>query len=40
MSRKKSAPSSHTGRNAAGHTRDVKVERIGKVTIYRRDEAY
>jgi hypothetical protein len=30
----------HTGRTDAGHTRDVKVERIGKVTIYQRGEAY
>jgi len=36
MARKKS-PSAHT---AAGHTRDVKVERIGKVTIYQRGDTY
>jgi hypothetical protein len=30
----------HTGRTDAGHTRDVKVERIGKVTIYQRGEVY
>ena len=30
----------HTGRTEAGNTRDVKVERIGKVTIYKRGESY
>jgi hypothetical protein len=39
MPRKK-ARSGHTGRTAAGHTRDVKIERIGKVTIYQRGETY
>ena len=32
--------SGHTGRTAGGHTRDVKIERIGKVTIYKRGETY
>jgi hypothetical protein len=31
---------SHTGRTPAGHTRDVKVERIDRVTIYRRGTTY
>ena len=30
----------HSGRTPSGHTRDVKVERVGKVTIYRRGETY
>lgn len=33
-------PMGHTGFTANGNTRDVKVERIGKVTIYRRGERY
>jgi hypothetical protein len=34
MPRKKNPRQGHTGRTATGHTRDVKVERVGKVTIY------
>jgi hypothetical protein len=30
----------HSGRTEAGNTRDLKVERIGKVTIYKRGETY
>jgi hypothetical protein len=30
----------HTTRTAAGHTRDVKIERIGKVTIHKRGDTY
>src|SRR5579875_2604716 len=30
----------HTGQTASGNTRDVKVERIGKITIYKRGETY
>jgi hypothetical protein len=30
----------HSGRTERGHTRDVKVERVGKVTICKRDLAY
>jgi integrase len=30
----------HTGSTPGGNTRDVKVERIGKVTIYRRGKTY
>jgi site-specific recombinase XerD len=30
----------HTGRTTSGNTRDVKVERIGKVTIYKRGEVF
>ena len=39
MPRQKKA-AGHTGRTAAGHTRDVKVERVGPVTIYKRGHAY
>src|ERR1700739_1548727 len=40
MARKKNSRHRHTGRTASGNTRDVKVERIGKVTIYKRGETY
>ena len=40
MSRKHNASPGHTGRTTAGNTRDVKVERIGKVTIYKRGRVY
>lgn len=40
MPRKKDSFASHTGRTVAGNTRDVKVERIGKITIYKRGETY
>lgn len=40
MSRKKNSLSGHTGRTDGGHTRDVKVERIGRITIYKRGETY
>jgi integrase len=40
MPRKKKDFAGHTGRTAAGHTRDVKVERIGKVTVYKRGDVY
>ena len=33
-------PVGHTGRTEAGNTRDVKVERIGPVTIYKRGATY
>jgi integrase len=36
----KHSKSGHTGCTDAGHTRDVKVERIGKVTVYRRGSTY
>jgi hypothetical protein len=36
MPRKKSLIGNHSGRTDAGDTNDVKVERIGKVTIYKR----
>ena len=39
MPRKK-AFARHTGCTAAGHTRDVKVERVGKVTVYKRGDTY
>ncbi|HJZ54137.1 MAG TPA: hypothetical protein VKE74_04235, partial [Gemmataceae bacterium] len=40
MPRKSAAPAGHTGRTDSGHTRDVKVERIGPVTIYKRGKTY
>src|SRR5437016_77080 len=40
MTRTKKSPAGHTGRTLAGHTRDIKVERVGKVTIYKRGEVY
>lgn len=40
MPRKSAAPAGHTGRTAAGFTRDVKVERIGPVTVYKRGHSY
>jgi integrase len=40
MPRKKAPRNGHTGRTDAGHTRDVKVERVGKVTIYKRGAVY
>ena len=40
MPRKKNLATSHTGRTDTGHTKDVKVERIGKVTIYKRGLTY
>ena len=33
MSQKPEIPT-HTGRTEGGNTRDVKVERVGKVTVY------
>ena len=30
----------HTGTTPSGHTRDVRVERLGHVTIYKRGENY
>lgn len=40
MPRKGNGPVGHTGQTDAGHTRDVKVERIGPVTIYKRGSSY
>ena len=40
MPRKSNGPVGHTGQTDAGHTRDVKVERIGPVTIYKRGSTY
>jgi len=40
MSRKARGFSGHTGQTQAGHVRDVKVERIGLVTIYKRGLSY
>ncbi len=40
MPRKSAAPTGHTGRTGLGNTRDVNVERIGPITIYKRGNAY
>ena len=40
MPRKQSGPVGHTGQTDAGNIRDVKVDRIGPVTIYKRGETY
>lgn len=36
----KKSPKGHTGRTAGGNTRDLKVDRFGPVTIYKRGETY
>jgi hypothetical protein len=38
--RKSAAPTGHIGRTESGHARDVRVERIGPVTIYKRGNTY
>jgi hypothetical protein len=40
MPRKSKGSVGHTGQTEAGHTRDVKVERVGPVTIYKRGSSY
>jgi hypothetical protein len=40
MPRKSNSRNGHTGRTASGNTRDVNVERIGKITIYKRGQTY
>jgi Ni/Co efflux regulator RcnB len=40
MARKKKAPAGHTGKTSAGNVRDVKIERIDQVTIYKRGKTY
>ncbi|MBM3970442.1 MAG: hypothetical protein FJ302_11345 [Planctomycetes bacterium] len=40
MPRKARGPVGHTGQTAGGHIRDVKVDRVGPVTIYKRGETY
>ena len=40
MARTSKGQKGHTGQTASGHTRDVKIERIGPVTIYKRGETY
>jgi integrase len=40
MPRKSNGPVGHTGQTEAGHTRDVKIERVGPVTIYKRGSTY
>lgn len=40
MARTSKGQKGHTGQTASGHTRDVKIERIGPVTIYKRGATY
>ena len=40
MARKASGPSGHTGQTSSGNVKDVKVDRIGPVTIYKRGLSY
>jgi hypothetical protein len=40
MGRKKKGPGGHTGKTGTGHTRDLKIERIDQVTIYKRGNTY
>ena len=40
MAKNSGAKKGHTGKTQAGNTRDVKIERIGPVTIYKRGETY
>ena len=40
MSRTKSSHPIHTGLTGSGNIRDVKIERIGNVTIYKRGTTY
>jgi hypothetical protein len=40
MGRKKKGAGGHTGKTSTGHTRDLKVERIDQVTIYKRGNTY
>jgi integrase len=40
MARKTASASGRAEKTTSGHTRDIKVERIGPVTIYRRGKSY
>lgn len=40
MPRKTKGSAGHSGQTEAGHTRDLKIERIGPVTIYKRGLSY
>ncbi|QDU98766.1 site-specific tyrosine recombinase XerC [Lignipirellula cremea] len=40
MGKRSSRAAGKTGRTAAGHVRDVKIDRVGPVTIYLRGDAY
>lgn len=40
MAKKVSKRKSHTGQTASGNTRDMKVDKVGKVTIYKRGSTY
>lgn len=40
MPRKQSGPVGHTGQTKSGNVRDVKVDRVGPVTIYKRGDVY
>ena len=35
-----SRPKKHTGRTTSGSTRDLKIQRIGRVTVYKRGTSY
>ena len=37
---RRATPRGHTGRTPKGYTRDVRIERIGRVTIYKRGRTY
>src|SRR5262245_6293196 len=40
MPRPQKGSAGHTGRTASGSTRDVKIDRIGPATIYKRGSVY
>lgn len=40
MAKKAAGPVGHTGKTTGGNTRDVKVDRVGPVTIYKRGASY
>src|SRR5262245_36866141 len=40
MAKRRCGPGRHTGRTDGGNTRDVKVRRVGSVTIYLRGKSY
>ncbi len=39
MGKNSKPPAGHSGQTASGNTKDVKIERIGPVTIYKRGRA-
>ena len=40
MAIRKKSLRAHTGKTSGGNTRDVKIDRIGRVTVYRRGKSY